>query len=200
MPEAMEVEDYINSADDPWSLKKTGLIQERAEMIRKEISGRNVLDVGGGFGFYSEFLRKNGSDTICMDKSEKMVSEGKKMFQELQFVMADAVKMPFRDEKFDFMLCMGTLIYIEEKDSFFLEARRVLKPNGRILIYERNRNSFLHKFVRIFKNTEKEADNPNDFMSIKDIKKLSDDNNFIILKSGGSYSDFVFALMEKKGA
>lgn len=105
---------YIEE-DDPWEMRKAGRNLERSVYILEvlwESKKDIILDLGGGFGFYSEFLRTSGKRVVCCDLSRRMVTEGKKMFPELEFVRCDVCNLPFKPESFDSIICMGIYIYI----------------------------------------------------------------------------------------
>lgn len=50
-------------------------------------------------------------------------------------------RLPFLDSSFDAVLCMGVLEYVEDSELAIREARRVLKPNGVIIISLLNKMS-----------------------------------------------------------
>lgn len=167
---------YIEEVDDPWQLLKMGRNLEMSTYILEviEISEKRILDVGGGFGFYSEFLRTLDKQVVCCDISRRMVNRGKKMFPELEFVICDGCHLPFKSESFDGVLCMGTLIYVEEKEknNFIYEINFVLKEMGKLCFIERNKSSPWHFFLRytgIFKSPIGEYDN---FLTMHKLKNL----------------------------
>jgi len=191
------VKKYIDESEDPWGLKKTGLIEKRAAFMLKAFGGgKKILDVGGGFGIYSNMLQKNGNDVICLDYSSRMTKDGKKMFPEMKFVKADATCMPFVDSVFDAMLCMGTMIYISDKIAFFSEASRIMKSGGKLVLIERNRNDVINKAIRLLKDTETYVDSTDSFLTAKDIRHASG-KHFKIKKTKGRLSNFIFCVLEK---
>lgn len=192
----MNVNEYIQSVDDPWDLKKIGKDPKLVNLLQREIgkAGR-VLDVGGGYGFYADSLREIGNSVVVLDSSEKMISYGEKMFPGIDFVKSDALDMPFSSQSFDAVVCMGTLMYIEDKDKFFKEVHRVLKKNGVVLLYERNRHAFVNRIVSIFKNTEQASDKRSMFLSKRQVKTLAKANGFMIKKINGTCKNFLVAIL-----
>ncbi|MFH1420529.1 MAG: class I SAM-dependent methyltransferase [Candidatus Aenigmatarchaeota archaeon] len=194
----MNVNEYIENTEDPWALKKIGVISGRADFIKKAAgTGKSILDVGGGYGFYAEELRKSGNDVTVLDDSEKMITEGKSLFPELGFVNGNATDIPFMDENFDIVLCMGTLIYVSNRKKFVSEVMRVLKPGGRFILIERNKNALLNKMVRLFKETEQPVDNINDFITKNELKILLK-NSFRTEKLKGRFSNFLYCIAVKQ--
>jgi arsenite methyltransferase len=52
--------------------------------------------------------------------------------ENVQFVEADAERLPFPDASFDVVISNGVIDLIPEKDAVFAELFRVLRPGGRI--------------------------------------------------------------------
>src|SRR3989338_10399420 len=126
----MDVGEYVQRERDPWGLKRIGIDERRASLLRAHLSRKGaVLDVGCAFGIYTRFLASLGNRSVGVDMSERMVSEAKRRCPSCRVVKADATHLPFRDETFDAVLLMGTLIYIDRKAQALQEIRRVMKKN-----------------------------------------------------------------------
>lgn len=54
----------------------------------------------------------------------------------MAFAAADAVALPFPDATFDAAVCRSVLMYVERKDAAVRELARVLKPGGRVSVFE----------------------------------------------------------------
>jgi|GEM_PF-2040252 ubiquinone/menaquinone biosynthesis C-methylase UbiE len=107
-----------------------------------------VLDAGCGKGEFTEFLLKNREvkKVIGIDVAREMVKEKKKYLSAI-FMLGDVHKMPFKENKFDFVV--SAFLYRNiEPDKFFKECRRVLKGDGRILILEMGLPDFF--IIRFF--------------------------------------------------
>jgi arsenite methyltransferase len=52
----------------------------------------------------------------------------------VEFVEAEAERLPFADESFDVVISNGVIDLIPDKDAVFAEIFRVLSPGGRIQI------------------------------------------------------------------
>ncbi len=107
--------------------------------------GDRVLDVGCGTGTLAlAAVRRVGAAGVVhgIDPSEEMVARAKaKALREglpVTFEVASAQKLPFEDASFDVVLSSLMLHHLPEparKDAVS-EIRRVLKPNGRLLVVE----------------------------------------------------------------
>ncbi len=68
---------------------------------------------------------------------------------------ARAESLPFRDESFDFVLMVTTICFLEDPPQALAEAKRVMRPGGRIIIGMIDRNSPLGKDYERKKATSK---------------------------------------------
>ncbi len=182
----MGADEYIKKSDDPWGLLRIGADAARADILGRCVSGKLVLDAGCGFGFYSDFLEK-GRKVVGLDASRRMVSDGRRIFPALKFVLGRGESLPFASGSFDGALCMGTLIYSKRRGAFLAELKRVLKKKGGLCVIERNRGSPLHALVGRLKKNEKDADNSARFFTVGELKNLLAKAGFRILRIEGDY-------------
>lgn len=121
------------------------------EFQRRVVSGAEisegdiVLDVGTGDGLIAfAALQKVGGAgrVIFSDVSQDLLDECEALAQSLEvlercdFVRASADALPFPDESVDVVTTRSVLIYLKDKAPAFEEFHRVLKPGGRISIFE----------------------------------------------------------------
>lgn len=101
-----------------------------------------ALDVGCGTGFSSVALREIAEKVVGLDVSVEMLCLATRE-NEIEYVAASAEKLPFCENKFDFVTVSQAIHWID-KGKFFAEADRVLKPKSFIVAYD---NYFLGKIV-----------------------------------------------------
>lgn len=112
--------------------------QKQKKVIKKalkEKKGDKVLDIGCGTGEFSPLFDAN---FYCgIDISPDYISYAGKN-NKGEFKVMDATNIDFPDQSFDFILIMAVLHHLNDEDSnkVIKEAKRVLKPNGQILIME----------------------------------------------------------------
>ncbi|MBI5644892.1 class I SAM-dependent methyltransferase [Candidatus Kaiserbacteria bacterium] len=103
-----------------------------------ELQGKRILDVGAMSAEFENAARRRGINVISLDKG---LDDGEYAPPtDSRFVVANATKLPFKDESFDYALAhMSVMNYIEngyeEKylnyvEDALREACRVLKPDG----------------------------------------------------------------------
>ncbi len=95
-----------------------------------------VLDIGccsGNAGLY--VIKSTGCDVLGMDITEEFVRHCK-----IKAVHGDAHQLPFGDESFDAVYMLHVIAHLQNPVAALQEARRVLKPGGRMAIVTPNRN------------------------------------------------------------
>ena len=115
----------------------------QAKLWRKKVlekvdpqSGEKILDIAAGTGTSSMALKLPGVEVVAADFSKGMLAEGKKRYPELEFVFADAMKLPFKNNEFDVVTMSLGLRNVQDRDKALGEFLRVLKPGGRLVICE----------------------------------------------------------------
>lgn len=105
--------------------------------------GQHILDVGCGIGDQALAIAKRTGPTgrvVGTDISQTMVDVSKVRHSNsglpLEFIVAQATAQPFPDGSFDCIRMERVLMYIIDVDTVMREFNRLLKPNGRLLIYD----------------------------------------------------------------
>lgn len=107
--------------------------------VRRAIAPKapdRILDIAAGTGTSSMALRGDGITVVAADFSNGMLEQGRKLYPELEFVFADAMKLPFQDGEFDVVTMSFGLRNVENHRIALGEFFRVLKPGGRLVICE----------------------------------------------------------------
>ncbi|MFM8927711.1 MAG: bifunctional demethylmenaquinone methyltransferase/2-methoxy-6-polyprenyl-1,4-benzoquinol methylase UbiE [Rhodoluna sp.] len=100
------------------------------------VAGQIILDLAAGTGSSSIVFLKPGVKVIASDFSQGMLDVGKKRHPELEFVFADATKLPFADFSVDAVTISFGLRNVQEPKKALAEMFRVLKPGGKVVICE----------------------------------------------------------------
>lgn len=78
-----------------------------------------------------------------IDNDPKAITDAKTNIPSGHFSIQDGRKLSFENNSFDFVLCMTTPAnFGEDKDKFYLEMKRVIKPEGVIIISVFNEDAF----------------------------------------------------------
>ena len=107
-------------------------------------AGQKLLDVAGGTGDISlRFLKRAGSGhATVLDLTEPMLIEGRKraeanaMESSLDWVVGDAMNLPFEDNTFDVYTISFGIRNVTRPQEALNEAFRVLRPGGRLMVLE----------------------------------------------------------------
>jgi demethylmenaquinone methyltransferase / 2-methoxy-6-polyprenyl-1,4-benzoquinol methylase len=102
----------------------------------KPAAGQRILDIAAGTGTSSMALLVEGATVVAADFSKGMLEEGKNRYPKLEFVFADAMKLPFKDAEFDVVTMSFGLRNVQDRNVALKEFLRVLKPSGRLVICE----------------------------------------------------------------
>ncbi|MEQ1735007.1 MAG: bifunctional demethylmenaquinone methyltransferase/2-methoxy-6-polyprenyl-1,4-benzoquinol methylase UbiE [Rhodoglobus sp.] len=101
--------------------------------------GERILDVAAGTGASSAALQRNGATVVALDFSAGMVAEGRRRHKKIEFIEADAQKLPFADDEFHAVTISFGLRNVADPKVALAEMYRVLKPGGRLVICEFSR-------------------------------------------------------------
>lgn len=97
----------------------------------------SVLDIGCANGTLLDMLHKKVEFYgTGIDISPEMVKVAQELHPEFNFFAASAQTMPFPDEAFDLMICSASFHHFPNPAAFLTEAKRVLRPDGRLVIAE----------------------------------------------------------------
>ena len=106
-------------------------------------AGMSVLDVGSGVGGPARSLAATyGCRVMGVDLSESFVDAARYLAErtgqagQVSFEAADAPELPFEDGRFDLVLLQHVAMNVSDRARLYREMRRVLKPGGRLAIFD----------------------------------------------------------------
>lgn len=109
------------------------------------LRGKKVLDIACGTGVLTEQFVRMGADVTAIDITPKAVELTKKRLAlynlKAEVHEADAQRMPFPSNTFDFVCAWGCLMHMPETEEAISEIHRVLKPRGSMLAMMYHKNS-----------------------------------------------------------
>jgi len=105
-------------------------------------AGERVLDLGSGAGTDSLVAAQmvgDGGQVTGIDMTPEMLAKARAAaaamdIRNVEFVEAEAERLPFPDASFDVVISNGVIDLIPDKDAVFEELFRVLAPGGRLQI------------------------------------------------------------------
>lgn len=114
-------------------------------LLSKYRHAQTILEIGGGTGFFSNWMSGMGYETYVFDRSRVMIREAYENYH-LDCVQGDALLLPFPDQSFDLVVMITTLEFISDPNLALSEIFRVAR-NG-IILGVINKNSLLGKHYR----------------------------------------------------
>jgi len=158
-------EDYYKPLLEGY-LNKDSFTRYRQKMVFEIYNpGTNerVLDLGCGVGTFTLELAQRGVDVVGLDYSEESINICKKLAEQLNvqpgFQLADVTDTKFDDDSFDVIIAADLTehLYPDIFKMFVKESKRILRQNGKLLIWTPNPGHIIEFFKQrdlIFKRDE----------------------------------------------
>ncbi|SET76018.1 demethylmenaquinone methyltransferase / 2-methoxy-6-polyprenyl-1,4-benzoquinol methylase [Natronincola peptidivorans] len=117
-----------------------------------ELQGNEmVVDIGGGTGYLAKNLSNSCKKIYVLDQSEKMLSLVEEN-EKVEAVVGDGMATGFEDSSMDVVILSDVLHHVKEQQEILLEISRILKPKGKLLILDFNKNHFKTKILHCFEH------------------------------------------------
>src|SRR5438093_2751198 len=120
-------------------------VLRRRRLVRAALGakpGERILDIGCGPGFYVDELGEEvgpKGSVVGLDRSPQMlaVATGRcEGHDNVEFREGEATCLPVDDWSFDAALAVQVLEYVANVGEALSETRRVLKPGGRLVVWD----------------------------------------------------------------
>lgn len=121
--------------------------------------GQRVLDIACKDAVLCDLLasRHSGHEYVGVDISEQVISENQARYPDSEFLQADILKgIPLADSSFDRIFALEILEHVPEPAVLLSEARRLLRPDGALLLSVPNPYYYTELFneIRGYPDTE----------------------------------------------
>ena len=157
---------------DKWFIKNQNIYLAELNVIKRLVpSGKFGVEIGVGSGRFALPL----DIKIGVEPSKKMAEISRK--KKIQVYEAVAEQLPFKDKKFDFVLMVTTICFIDDILKSFQEAFRILKDDGFIVVGFVDKNSELGKQYQL-KRKESKFYKDATFYSVKEVINFLRKTNF----------------------
>jgi SAM-dependent methyltransferase len=104
------------------------------------VSGKNVLDVGGGGGEAAINFARLGAMVECCDISPGSIRRANGLAEKYGVVInareSSATALAYPDTSFDFVYMNGVLHHVSDREKAYAEIFRVLRPGGHFFAIE----------------------------------------------------------------
>lgn len=122
--------------DQAWSARFEAVARHIWALMPPRASDK-LLDIGTGTGIVPMAaceLAQAPRLTVGCDRSAGMLRRARARVGTLRVLVAEATDLPFRDGSFDLTTASFVLSHVGEYPRALAEARRVLKPSGRLAV------------------------------------------------------------------
>jgi len=151
--------------------------------IMQKIKFKYTIDLGCGTGFHLITLSRYSENLIGTDMSLGALKECKKNINvDCDYIVCDIKRLPFKNNTIGFVWVSGVLHHIpRDLDIAIYNISRILSHNGSVLIDEPNKLNFFNYInMKLSKADPTGKERP---LSLNNIERLLETNNFIILES-----------------
>lgn len=202
-------EQYGDRYED-WFERNSYAYRSELEAVRLSLPKGVGVEIGSGSGRFAYPLGVR----FGVDPSMKMNLRAKE--RGIEVICGTAEKLPLRNSFFDFALMVTTVCFVDDIEASFEEARRILKPSGRLVVgfidkespigkaYEENRERSLFYRIARFYSTEEivglmKGAGFSDFSYMQTIfRSLSEMDSIEPVKKGYGEGSFVVVSASRK--
>ncbi len=187
----------------------TGL-RELSLKLHPPTPGMKVLDVACGSGLHLQTYREAGCAITGIDKSPSMLGVARKnLGEDADLHLGDATNMPFGDDSFDLVTISLAIHEMRQamREGVTREMKRVLKPDGRILVIDFHTGPYqfpqgwLQKGVLIMAEIvagREHFTNYRDFMARRGVPPFAEANGLVVdqqrIVGGGTMGLFLLSV------
>ena len=147
MPKIEPFEKHSDQYED-WFVKNRYAYEAELKAVRRHIPVHaHGIEIGVGSGLFSEPLGIH----VGLEPSKKMRQLAVK--RGINVIEGIAENNPITDEFYDFVLMVTTICFVDDVDLSIEEAKRIIKPGGKLIIGLIDKNS---PVGRIYRKHQKE--------------------------------------------
>lgn len=110
-----------------------------------------ILEVGCSNGHLAGFIASlyPKASVVGIDVYEDAIKLARRSYPKIKFKIADAHRLPFRDNSFDLIVCSETIEHVLNPKKVLYEISRVMKKDGEALV-EMDSGSPMFRFIWYF--------------------------------------------------
>jgi len=123
------------------SFTKTNLSKSRLEYILgfqvEKLKNKNILEIGAGAGRFTEILLKSKANVHVIDATKAVeynYKNNKKISDKFNIAQADLYNIPYKNNSFDFVICIGVLQHTPDTLKSLKSVWSKVKKNGHLIV------------------------------------------------------------------
>lgn len=153
---------------------------------------KNILDIGCYDGTFLSLIKNRSNNFFGLEASDWGVKESEKKGLEVeQYFFDDKSPIPYADNFFDVIAAGEIIEHIYDTDYFLEEIRRILKPNGKLILSTPNIASLGRRIFLLWGSNPLIELSPNEpgssghirYFTFKTLGQLLEKHNFKTLSS-----------------
>lgn len=95
-----------------------------------DVSGRTILDVAGGDGYWAAHVAHRGAYAVAIDLAMGKLERGRTLPGAPGLVRGDALRLPFPDASVDGVVSICAIEHFDDAAEALAEMARVVRPGG----------------------------------------------------------------------
>jgi len=106
-----------------------------------DISGKTIMDIGAGSGYFSVKLAKKGANVIAADVNDEFQALLKERIKKEKIENLTTRKIPYdapglENQEVDMVLIVNTYHHIENRSEYFAKVKTGLKNDGELVVID----------------------------------------------------------------
>ena len=106
-----------------------------------DISGKKIMDIGAGSGYFSLKLADKGAKVIAADVSDEFQAALKKRIADNDLKNIELRKIPYdspnlKDQEVDMVFIVNTYHHIENRSEYFKKVKKGTKAEGALIVID----------------------------------------------------------------
>jgi len=118
-----------------------------------QLGGRAFLEIGCGDGRLAAMIADTAASVIAIDPDAPKIEAARGQSKGVKFLVGSGENLPFEAGAFDIVLFSYSLHHQDCRKAL-AEAKRVLRPEGRMLVIEPASDGEFTRFVSVFEKDE----------------------------------------------
>lgn len=185
----------------PWQIKLYAaslMKKEKVKLISKlaDFSDKRIFDLGCSNGTVSHFLKQNGGRWVHADLDRENLVTSRELLGETLFQVGEG-SLPLKERQFDLVVALDVLEHLTDDVKMVDEIRRVLKPQGLVIISTPISGGFflLNWLKGKLGLTPEIYGHKREGYSLKQLQNLLEENGFNVIHAS-TYAKFLVELLE----
>ena len=130
MARAVDYDSVASAYDRRYAHQEYAGVERAVRRFVAGAAGARLAEVGCGTGYWLSLLAAEGLRVAGVDASRAMLGRAQARVPGAALARASAERLPWRDARFDRVLCVNAFHHFGDKPACASEARRVLRPGG----------------------------------------------------------------------